>query len=680
MSTDPLGRLFDPRSIVVVGASSNPDKWGYQYSRQLLAGADRRRVHLVSGRGGEILGQPTHPDLASLPEVPDVAVLCVPRDTVVETVEMGCRMGISNFVCITAGFGETDDEGARLQRRLAEVVREGGARLVGPNCVGLFDAAAALSCTAFWDLPPGPLAMVSQSGGLIVELADRLAECGLGFSRALSIGNQADVTIADAVDSYVADPHTCVIATYIEDFRDGRAVLGSFERAARAGKPVVALVPVGSAAVARAVSSHTASLVSDDAVVDMALAGCRAIRVRTVADLMLAVRALTSPTRMGHGRRVAVLADGGGGATLGTSAATSEGLDVERFSNGLTAKLAAVAPFGSGVGNPVDLVGVLDLAAFVPVLETIAASGEVDALVLTGILKNFNAVVDDEAEQDTARAITDLARRHGLGLAVSTNLPGEPAMRAFVDLGVCVADDPTLAARSLVFGAPRTVGDPVPAPVPGAAPVTRTDYLAARQLFADGGVAFPAALEVTDADSAVAAAATVGYPVVLKALGSLHKSDGGGVALRLGDPDAVRAALGRMQRDLGATGWSLEAMVAQPGTVELIVGVTRDARFGPLVTVGFGGTLTELLDDTVTALAPVTVDQAAELLARLRGARLLTGYRGSDPVDLPAAAEVVARVSEIVARHPELAEAELNPVAVSPAGAIALDARIVTAG
>lgn len=685
--TPDLAALFDPVSVAVVGASASPGKWGYEYSRRLLGGAHRRRVYLVNERGARVHGVDTWRSIDSLPEAPQLAVICVPRDAVPGAVEALLARGTRLLVCITAGFAETGDEGARVQARLMEMVRAAGARLVGPNCLGLFDAAAEFHCTSFWDIPPGRIGVVSQSGTVLLELAERLGRAGHGISRAVSLGNQADIGIEEYVALFADDPHSAAIVAYVEHFRDGRGILAACARAKAAGKEVVLLVPRASEAVGRSVSSHTGSMVAPDRVVDEALADLGLVRVSGMPGLLTALDGLMSPARLAGGR-IAILGDGGGSVTMATSAASAAGLEVPAFSPALVGRLHAVANPGCGLSNPVDVVGALDLAVFLPLIEEIAASGEVDGLLLSGFFNNVlsgDGAAAVAAERATGARIVEVARRHGLGLAVASVYPQEPALLAMSDLGIPRYDFPEQAVAALGFGLRRTPRRALPdlpdrrdAPG-GRAPAPAADYFAARDCLAGAGIPFARAIRAASRGQALAAAREIGFPVVLKALASSHKSDGGGVRTDLADEAAFLAAFDAMA-PLAAPAYSIEAMADLRGGVEILIGAVRDAGFGPTIAVGLGGTLTELLRDTVVALAPVDEAHAAGMIGRLRMAALLEGYRGRPAVDLPALARAVAQVSRLVASRLDIDEAELNPVFALPQGVVAVDARIVTKG
>lgn len=674
-----LHALFDPSSVALIGASATAGKWGHAYAKQLLAGQDRRAVYLINARRQPALGQTTYGSVDELPDVPEVAVICVPAAEVLDVVDGCLQKGVRLLVCITAGFAEMGEDGAAVQSRLADKIKGVGARMVGPNCVGIHDSQAELHCTGFWDLPPGNIGMVSQSGGLMIELGVRFSDQRLGFSRAVSLGNQADLKAADFIELYADDPNTQSIICYIESFSGARRLFQAMEKAVAAGKRPIVLTPGSSVAAARSVRSHTAAMMSNDAIVDSVCADVGAILVNSVDDLLRALEAERAPTRM-SGRRVAVLADGGGSAALGTSAITEAGFDMPELSAELQKRLSETLPTNSALSNPVDIVGALDIDIFLPAVEEIAASGEVDGLLIAGALNNAVADVDEDVERAVSNAITADAVKNKVGLAVSSWMPSEPAIEGFRSLNVPVTDFPAEAAKILRYGLIKPPRRAVPTE-PRSAEGGRTEplpYLESKRVLQRYGIAFPETTEVADKHHAIAAAESMGFPVVLKATGTFHKSDSGGVAVGLLDCLMVSDAFDRVRQANSTGPYCIEQQIPADNGVEILVGGNRDPNFGSVVMVGLGGTLTELLGDTVVAIGPVTADYAKEMLTHLRGYSLLTGYRGALPVDLDGLCRTIAAFSDFFSQSPDVAEAELNPVIVSPSGAFAVDARILT--
>ncbi len=678
--TRDLTALFDPRSIAVVGASADPAKWGYAIAQQALRGADRHAVQLVNRRGGEVLGHPCVTSVDALEPV-DLAVLTVPETGLEEAVDGVLARGARAVVAITAGLGESGAAGRAREAALVARVRAAGACLVGPNCLGVVDnhAGTFLALSSF---RPGRVALLSQSGNLAIELDRLFGARALGISRFVSLGNQADVGLVDLVAACAADPGTDAIAVYVEDVRDGRGFVDVVAATVAGGTPVVALVGGASGAGARGARSHTGSLTSDAAVVSAACRAAGAVRVRTpreLADVLMALRQRAVP----RGRRVAVLTDGGGHGVVAADVLTGHGLEVPALARATRATLAAEVGPQSSVANPVDLAGhgEVDPASYARVFAALQDADDVDAVLLTGYFGGYSSAeggLDGLGPAETAVAEQLAADAVGRKpVAVQSIFPESLACRLLAEAGVpvfaAVEDAAAILAATTV--APRSAPvEPLPAAAP---PLARTGYTEARAAFAAAGVAFVRAREVRTAAEVEAAAADLPAPYVLKALGLNHKSDAGGVAVGLPDLDVLLDAHTRMTARLGPPAFSVEEMADLSAGLELIVGGRWDPRFGPVVLVGAGGTATEVLADVEVALGPVDEIEAERMLRRLHTAALLDAHRGRAALDVAAAARSVAAVSRFAAAHPEIAELELNPLLVTPTGAVALDARIV---
>ncbi|MES0003325.1 acetate--CoA ligase family protein [Mesorhizobium sp. M0051] len=673
--TADLRGLFNPRSVAVIGASSTPGKWGFEYARQLLLGKSRRDIYLVNHKGGVVLESETYTSVQSLPVAPELAVICVPAAQVRSALDQVLDVGARYVVCVTAGFKEAGKEGGQLENEMRELVRAAGARLVGPNCVGLYDAAADFACTGFWTLPPGDIGIISQSGSVMLGLGRSLQRLDLGLSRAVSVGNQADLSVADFIESFALDPHTKIITAYIEEFRDGRRLFEAVEHSRSLGKDVILLAPQAGEAVGRSVASHTGSMISNEDILASVCAELDVVRVRGMGDLLLAIRGGKAPTRA-RSRRVAVVSDGGGTATLGADAAVAADLEVPAFSAGLIKALREISPKSPGIANPVDLVGVaFNLGAFQTALQAIASSGEVDSVLLTGDFDNAAGTI--EGERVVAANIRDICSQSGMALSIATPLTAEPAMIAFTEYRVPVFDFAEEAARCLELGRHRSPVSTLIKSKNSSIFARDTDYIGSRSALADAGVAFSKALYAEDADRAAAAAESIGYPVVLKALGNLHKSDSGAVILGIPDEATLRAKVADLDKKLRPAGFSVEEMVTARDAIELLIGGVRDPAFGPTVVVAAGGTKTEVWRDRVVALAPIDEKTALRLLNSLRIAPLFAGFRGSSRINIQSVARSVVAMSEFVAQHSNVAEVEINPLIVGPENCVAVDARIV---
>ncbi|WP_307804642.1 acetate--CoA ligase family protein [Streptomyces sp. VRA16 Mangrove soil] len=685
MTTTPLEALYDPASVAVVGASDNPEKWGYWLAAGALSGRTRRTVHLVNRRGGQLEGEPFLPDLAALPSPAEHVVVAVPPAHVRPVVAEGLAAGARCFTVITSGGA-----GAAEERALADLVTSNGARLLGPNCMGVVDTTSQLRLS-WGDFPAGGLGLVSQSGNLALEIGRHLARAGQGFSRFVSLGNQRDIDAADALESLIAHEATRAIAAYVEDFRDGRRLAGVLAAAHAAGKPVLLLTVGRSAASGRAAASHTGALVSPYATVAAVCRDAGALLLDSAGELVdVAVHLMARGAPSHAPRRVAVIGDSGGQGALAADAFAARGLDVPALSPETVADLDALLPAAAGRANPVDLAGAgeADLANYARVADCLLHGKDTDAVVLTGYFGDYATANPAQAERECAiaHALADAARSADRPLIVHTMARDTPALRVLRERGIPVYERVEEAATALA-GAARLAAAPPRLPVTQAAPTTTYDvedggYETVRELLASYGLTFPVAEFVAGeagADGVVDAAGRTGYPLVLKAMGLAHKTEAGGVALGIADEAALRAAFARMRAATRATRYAVEAMATPPYARELIVGVRRDASFGPVVMVGAGGVTAELHADTALALAPLTPARARALLLELRHAPLLTGWRGAPGVHLEAAAAAVCAVAQAAADHPELADLEVNPLLVHPGGAIALDAHGVPA-
>ncbi|MGW1982519.1 acetate--CoA ligase family protein [Streptomyces collinus] len=680
-----LSALFDPVSVAVVGASDDPAKYGHAIAAQAVRADGRRPVHLVNRRGGTVLGRTAAPSLSALGEPVDLAVISVPAAGFEDAVDEALRCGARAIVAITAGFAETGAAGRVRQQAVAERVRAAGAAMVGPNCLGIADNTTDLFL-ASGTFTPGGVALLSQSGNLALELQLRFGPHGLGFSRFVSLGNQADVTLVDLLADCARHEGTRAIAVYAEDFADGRAFA---EAAADAGKPVVLLTAGRGDASARSAQSHTGALTTS---ADVVTAACRDAGVELVAtprELTVALAALYSGRRAA-GRRIAVLTDGGGHGVVAADAVETSGLTVPELHEPTRDRLRAALWEQSAVANPVDLAGMgeQDPGSYAATVAALLTAEEVDAVLMTGYFGGYAAAegglggggtVLADGEQEAARLI---AARHSAiakPLVVQSMYPASPSCRTLAAAGVPVFAATEDAARALAVTAPRpphTGVVPLPRPAP---PLRKSGYLETRRALEAAGLPFPVAREIHDESELIAATEEFAGPYVLKALHLLHKSDAGGVALRQAGPHELLAAFREMHARLGAPAYSVEAMADLTDGVELIVGVNRDPRFGPVAMVGLGGVLAETLRDVAFTLAPAPADRAERLLRGLRTAALLDGVRGRPPVDVAAAAAAVATITAFAAAHPEIAELEVNPLLVRPDGVLALDSRAVLA-
>jgi acyl-CoA synthetase (NDP forming) len=677
-----LRALFDPRSLAILGASAAPNKWGYWLARSALKGLKRRQVFLVNRQGNDILGRTVYRSLKDLPQPVELVIISIPASGFEEAIVDSLAAGAKAIVAITAGLGELGAEGLAIERTAVERVRAAGAVLVGPNCLGLADTGTKLDL-AYSEFSAGPVGLISQSGNLALELALIANEAGVGFSRFVSVGNQADLDATELIRDFAGHDETKVIAVYAEDFRDGRELAGAALYALEAGKPVILLTVGSSKAGARAARSHTGALVSASVAVDAACRASGMIRVSTPRQMIELAQGLLMP-HSPRGRRVAIVGDGGGHVALAADMVAERGMQLPLLSEGLATDIGATLPPRAATRNPVDLAGggEMDFFNFAKVVRKLATSGEVDSVMLTGYFGGYSSESVEFARRETqvALAMAATAEETGCPLVVQTMYPASPSIRAMRSRGVAVYSDINAAVQVLgrLVGRVERPPSGVPAlPEPSKVPPAREGYFEARELMAGAGIPFVAAHRVKTLAQARAAAAELGYPVVIKALGSSHKSDLGAVKLGIADESELDAAFTDMSGRLEPPGFSVECMAASVEGIELIVGVRRDPSFGPVVVIGMGGIYAELLDDVAVALAPLSQRATEELIRSLRGAPLLVGARGHPPLAVGAAASVAVALSQLAVEHAAIAELEINPLLVTPTGVLALDARVV---
>jgi acetate---CoA ligase (ADP-forming) len=675
-----LAAFRDPASVAVVGASADPAKWGSWLARGALTGRDRRAVYLVNQRGAVIDGVASARRLRDLPEAPELVVLCVPAVSAGAVVDEALDLGVGAFLGITALDPAAGPDGAD---GLVDRIRKAGARLVGPNCLGLYDAAARLRL-AWGEFSPGALGIVSQSGQLGLEVAGLAAASGIGVSRFVSVGSAADVTADEILADLVDHEQTRAVGLYLEGFQDGRTLVRTLQRLREAGKPTVLLTVGASEAARGAARSHTGALTSTLDVVDAACRAAGAVRVDTPAQLVDVARMIVSgpPPR---GRRVAVVGDSGGQGAVAADLLTRNGLLVPALPEAVSAELAGLLPAGAAVTNPVDLAGAgeQDMTGYARVAEVVAASGAADAVLVTGYFGSFGVHAPGLVHEEVAVAgrLGAIAAGDGLPVVVHRMCDDSPAVSALHSRGV--ATYRTIESAALALGAatelalrPGRALSPLPGTGgwPGRA---GPGYWTARTALVRAGVPYPPAALVSEASGAAAAAFRLRPPYVLKADRLTHKSDAGGLILGLADPVGVAEAFAELAARFGFGEYVLEEMDTRPHVVELIVGARQDDSFGPVVLVGAGGTEAELYQDTVVELAPVDEDEALRMVRRLRCRPLLEGWRGRPAADLDALAELVAAVSRLIASGDDPLDIELNPVRVGPGGVLAVDALVI---
>jgi acyl-CoA synthetase (NDP forming) len=692
-----LAAVFEPRRVALVGASDRAGSVGRLLWDNLAAFPGEVIPVSQSARVG---GQVAYPDLRDVPGPVDLAVIATPAATVPGIVRAAAAKGVAAVVVLSAGFAEAGDEGAGLQAEAVAAARTAGVRLVGPNCFGVQNASLPLNASIAAGLPRGGggVTLVTQSGSYGMAVHALGQDEGLRVAKVFAAGNKADISDAELLAYLRDDPDTSVICLLLESITDARRFFAE-ACLTTPRKPVIAVVGGRSGAGQRAAVSHTAALASDDAVRDAALRQAGVVRVRTGLQLLDAARALASQP-VPRGPRVAVVTNSGGTGVELADLLADEGLAVPELSAGLQDRLRTIMPGYASARNPVDMTPAWHLFSTVypGAIDLLARSGEVDVIVPVLLQRSASAEVA-AAVRDTvgrlradavpvpvyvcwvapraAEGAADLLREADVPVLAWPSRTAE-AVGAAVRCGQRMTPGAPGASRA-PQRLPRTPGTPRPAPATlsraGPASDGLLDSEAARAFLADAGIPVIATVRCCSADTAAVAAERLGYPVVVKVDHPelTHKSDAGGVVLGLTSAAEVVKAAAEM---LGLARGAAVLVQHQHEGIELVVGGVRDPEFGPVVAAGLGGVLVETLRDVRLAVAPVDTEQALGLLASLRGAAVLDGVRGRPGVDAAAVADVIVRVSELMAEHEAIAELDLNPVLADGTGCVAVDWRI----
>ncbi|MCW5893165.1 MAG: GNAT family N-acetyltransferase [bacterium] len=692
-----LDAVLHPRAVAVVGASDRPDSLGGAVLRNLVRGGFTGTIHPVHPHAATVGDLPAVRTVSAIGTPVDLVVVAVPAEAVLEVAEDAARAGAHALVVLSAGFADAGPEGAARERDLVTLARRAGMRLVGPNCMGVLntDPTVALHATFAPTLPPaGHVAILSQSGTLGLAILEHARNVGLGLSSFVSLGNKADVSGNDLLAHWAEDERTHVVLLYLEAFGNPRRFARLAPLVARR-KPVVAVKSGRTAAPRRATQSHSGALASLDVAVDALFAHAGVLRTDTLEG-MFDVATLLATQPVPPGLRVGVVTNAGAPATLLADACIARGLTLPA----LAAETAAALPAGVAAANPVDLRPTAVPDAYRQATLAVGRDPGVDAVVVVYV----PALVTHPAEAAAAIAVAagEMPAEKPV-LTVFLSARGAPALLGTGPRRAIPAYDfPENAAAALAAAAQYGAWRRRP---PGSAHVL-DDFArdavravveraldtagGATWLDADDIATILRAVGIDHAETVVvaprdarAAAARLGFPLVLKAVapGLLRKSDAGAVLRDIGDAAAVAPAVDLLRDRVARAGTTLEAVVLQrqvPGGIEALVGVTSDPTFGPLVVCGLGGVLVELLRDVAFCVPPVTDRDAEEMLARLRAAPLLDGYRGAPPGDRAALAQIVLRISALVDVVPELRELDLNPVKVLEPGrgAIVVDARM----
>ena len=691
-----LEALFSPKSVAVIGASGTPGKVGHTVLRNMLDAGFAGRLIPVNPKGGEIEGLPVTPDIAGLPKGLDLGVICIPRTHVLKSLRELAAIGTRAVIVITAGFKEVGHRGYHLEQEMADIAREHGMALLGPNSLGLIDTASKVNATFATGMPQaGSIAFFSQSGALCVAILDWAAGTGIGFSSFISLGNKAVLDEADMLEWLGKDDKTHVILGYLENVQDGQAFLARAMEVARR-KPVIMLKSGTTAAGARAASSHTGAIAGSDQAYGAAFRKAGIIRAERLSELFDLARAFATQP-LPKGPNLAVVTNSGGPGILAADAAERSRLIMASLAPSTVDKLKKFLPPYASLYNPIDMIGDADAERYRLTLRTVAADEHVHSLLA---MLTPTATADVE---DIARAVAQVAKESGkpvFGCFMGGERIG-PGRRILMDADVPVYEFPEPAIASIEGLARYTEWKARPEPEPAE---VRRDLDKARRIMEEArrwgvreivefqaqellrayALPTPETRLARSSEEAATAAGEIGYPVVLKIASAQisHKSDVGGVVLGLKNLKEVLHAFmditsraQRMRPEAYITGCLVQAM-APKGSREIIVGFKRDDQFGPLVMFGLGGIYVEVLKDVSFRLAPLTPADARDMIREVRSYMLLKGFRGEPAVNFQALERIILTMSTLATDFPEIYEAEFNPVLAGEHDAIVADVRL----
>jgi len=709
---NPLDMIMNPRSIATVGAGNNPLKMGTIQALSIVKDGYKGSFYPIHPREKKIFGYTAYPSVFELPETPELAIIILPAPLVPQIIEDFGKIGTRRAIIITAGFRETGEHGLKLERELMEAARRYDLRFLGPNCIGIINSEISLNVTMFpHNAKPGYLGMASQSGTYVTQTLHYLQERGIRFSKAISIGNEADIDIIDAIEYLGADEQTKAIALYIEGIKNGKRFLETV-RKITPHKPIIAQYVGGSEAGARAGSSHTGAMAGPDYLYDGLFRQGGIIQVDSIEDVYYQGWVLATQPVL-KGKRIAVLTNSGGPGTAIAHTCNRGGLEIPRLSEKLQSEVKKIIPAHGSSVNPVDITFHLDAKTIGRKLpDLLMSSGEIDGLIIHGLMGSgfmktlfphlnelFGLASEDELinlfKSDLSEAFPDV-ENYDIPVVLSSFYGREDNYTEVCqDNNLPVLDGPEKAARCMlalykykkICERPAYYKPLLPSCAKDALSLikkalsegkTALDEYTAKKLLAAYGIPVSKDLLAHSVEEAQIMAERLGYPVALKGCSDqfLHKSEHGLIHLGLEDSDAVSKAYHEINIAAGNT---IPVIVTKmvSGKREFMAGLIRQPGFGPCVMFGLGGIAAEALKDHVFRLTPVTAEDASDMFSEIKSTELLGSFRHMPAVNLEAMAALLAQVGNIGMLHPEIAEIDLNPIIISESEPVVVDALVI---
>ncbi|MBN1796860.1 MAG: acetate--CoA ligase family protein [Sedimentisphaerales bacterium] len=693
-----LEGFFNPKSVAIVGASAKQGKVGYEILTSMLKAGFPGKIFPVNNKADQILGLKCHPDLPSLNEIPDLVIIVVPAKVVNDVMKQCAKIKVKNVIIITAGFKEVGEQGKKLEQQVTQTARQGGIRVIGPNCLGLIVPANKLNASFGGDLPlDGKTGYISQSGALMAAILDMANADGIGFSKLVSIGNKADINELDIINSLGDDPDTKVVAGYLENISNGNLFVREAERISN-DKPILLIKSGGTEAGAKAASSHTGSLAGGETAYEAVFDRAGIIRCDSIKQQFGYAQAFAYQP-LPAGPSVAVITNAGGPGIMAADAIERQGLKFAKLTEATIKTLSENLPAAANCNNPIDVLGDALADRYKSALEVVLDDPNVDTVL---ILLTPQAMTECTK---TAQAVSDVTKQKPAKPVLTCFLGASKVAQARQTLRenrIPVYDSPENAIKTIKVMSDYVRWKSKPKRVVKLFPVNRRKvettierYLRqgqreisemdSKEILEAYGFVTPKGSIATTAQQAVGIAEQLGFPVVLKIWSPniLHKSDMGGVKIGLKNATEVADAFDLMMYRIPqkAPDADILGVLVQQMCIsgkEVILGMNRDPRFGPLMMFGLGGTMVEVLKDVSFYLAPLTSEEAKQMLINTRTYKMLEGVRGQQGVDIDAIAEGLQRLSQLVTEFPQIQEMDINPYVVGPEGTtpVAVDARI----
>ena len=706
---NPLDTFFSPNNVALIGATETHGSVGRTLMWNLISNPFGGAVFPVNPKRASVLGVKAYPDIASLPEPVDLAVIVTPAPTVPGIIKECASAGVKSAIIISAGFKETGPQGVELERQVLEYARPARMRIIGPNCLGVMSPVSGLNATfAAAMARKGKVGFISQSGALCTAVLDWSLTENVGFSHFVSIGSMLDIGWGDLIYYLGDDPNTESIVIYMETIGDARSFL-SAARAVANNKPIIVIKPGRTEGAARAAASHTGSLTGSDEVLDVAFRRAGVLRVNSIAELFYMADLLAKQPRPA-GNRLTILTNAGGPGVLATDALITNGGELAQLSPETMQAFDELLPPAWSHNNPVDILGDASPERYAKAIEIAAKDPNSDGML---VILTPQDMTDPTA---TAEKLAPYSQTLGKPLLASwmggagvlegekilnrANIPTFPYpdtaarmfdyMANYASILLRLYETPTLAAYSLDRLPESQTAAEIIQHARNSGRTLLTEYESKQLLAAYRIPTVETRVAITE-DEAAHAAEEIGFPVVLKLHSEIitHKTDVGGVKLNLKDAQSVRAAFREIAQNIrekvgdkdpnGAEyflGVTVQPMIDLEG-YELILGSSIDAQFGPVILFGLGGQLVEVFKDSSLALPPLNTTLARRMMERTRIYRALKGVRGRKPVDLDALERLVVRFSTLISEQPWIKELDINPLLASPERLVALDARVV---